>query len=181
MRPCLSLAVVAALAVAGCGDEDPPPPDPPAVRLTIEAPADASVVRTDTVELAGRVTPARAAVEVLGKTARVVRGEFSTEVALEEGANVIDVSATMPGRSAAFAALRVTYDPRVTIPDLTGVVDEAAADRLSGLGLDPRRESIGGLLDELRSGERRVCASEPPYGTVVEPGSEVLLLTAKRC
>ena len=39
------------------------------------------------------MTPARAAVRVLGKAARVVGGEFSTDVALEEGANVIDISA----------------------------------------------------------------------------------------
>lgn len=177
----LPLALLAALALAGCGGDDPPPPDPPGVRLTIESPADASVVREGSVELTGRVTPARAAVQVLGEAARVVGGEFSTEVRLDEGANVIDVAATMPGRSAAFAALRVTYDPRVTVPDLAGVGDEEAADRLSALGLDPSRESVGGLLDELRSGERRVCESDPPPGTLVEPGSEVLLLTAKRC
>jgi len=181
VRSRLPLALLAALALAGCGGEDPPPPDPPAVRLTISAPADASVVREDTVELTGRVTPARAAVQVLGAAARVVGGEFSTEVALEEGANVIDVSATMPGRSAAFAALRLTYDPRVTVPDLVGVGDEEAADRISALGLEPTREAIGGLLDELRSGERRVCESDPPPGTLVEPGSDVRLLTGKRC
>ena len=181
MRPRLPLAVLAVLALTGCGSDDPPPPDPPAVRLTIASPDDASVVRTDSVELTGRVTPARAAVEVLGKAARVDGGEFSTEVSLDEGTNVIDVSATMPGRSAAFAALRVTYDPRVTVPDLVGVADEGAADRLTELGLDPSRESVGGLFDELRSGERRVCESEPPAGTLVDPGSEVLLLTAKRC
>ena len=181
MRSRLPLALLAALAIAGCGGDDPPPPDPPPVRLTIASPGDSSVVRTDGVELTGRVAPARAAVRVLGKAARVTGGEFSIEVPLEEGANVIDVSATMPGRSAAFAALRLTYDPRVTVPDLVGVGDEEAADRISALGLEPTREAIGGLLDELRSGERRVCESDPPPGTLVEPGSDVRLLTGKRC
>jgi hypothetical protein len=175
------LACLIALTLAGCGGEEPPPPDPPLVRLTIESPIDTAVVQGDTVELTGRVTRARAAVQVLGEPARVVGGAFSTDVPLEEGANVIDVAATMPGRSAAFAALRVTYDPRVAVPDLAGVADEEAADRLSALGLDPSRESVGGLLDELRSGERRVCESDPPPGTLVDPGSDVLLRTAKRC
>ncbi|MGH2968201.1 MAG: PASTA domain-containing protein [Solirubrobacteraceae bacterium] len=173
-------ALLATLALTGCGDEQPAP-DPPAVELTIDSPRDAAVIRADKVELKGRVSPARAAVLVLGEPAQVVDGVFATDVALEEGANVIDVSATLPGRSAAFEALRVTYDPRVTVPDLAGVGDEEAADRLEALGLDPSRESVGGLIDEFRSGERRVCASDPPAGTQVEPGSDVVLLTAKRC
>jgi hypothetical protein len=151
------------------------------VRLTISTPGDSSSVKSDTVKLAGRVSPARASVLVLGEPAVVSGGEFSADVPLEEGANVIDVSATMPGRSAAFAALRVTYDPRVAIPDLKGVGDDEAADRLSALGLDPGREAVGGLFDELRSGERRVCESDPPAGTLVEPGADVTLKTAKRC
>lgn len=59
--------------------------------------------------------------------------------------------------------------------------DEEAADRLTELGLDPTRESVGSLFDEFRSGERRVCESEPPPGTLVDPGSEVTLLVAKAC
>ena len=173
--------VLAALALAGCGDEDRPPPDPAPVRLTVEAPPDTSTVKEDSVEVRGRVSPARAAVEIQGEAAAVSSGAFSATVKLEEGANVIDVSATMPGRSAAFAALRVTYDPRVTVPDLSGVQDDEAADRIEALGLEPALESIGGLFDELRSGPRRVCESDPPAGSVVDPGSSVTLRTAKRC
>jgi hypothetical protein len=179
--PRLPLALLLALGVAGCGGDDRPPPDPPVVRLTISAPNDGSTVKADSVEIAGRVSPARAAVLVLGEPAVVSGGGFTAKVPLEEGANVIDVAATMPGRSAAFAALRVTYDPRVAIPDLKGVGDDEAADRLSALGLDPSREAVGGLFDELRSGERRVCDSDPPSGTLVEPGADVTLRTAKRC
>jgi hypothetical protein len=167
--------------VAGCGSEDKPAPDPDPVRLSITSPNDSTVVRDDSVELIGTVQPARAAVEVLGEAATVRGGSFSATVPLKEGVNVIDVEATMPGRSAAFAALRVTYDPRVTIPDLKGVVDDEAADKLSALGLDPSLEAIGGLLDEFRSGARRVCESDPPAGTVVDPGTDVVLKTAKRC
>ena len=169
------------LALAGCGGDDPPPRDPAAVRLTIEAPADTATVKEDTVELRGRVSPKRATVEVAGEAAPVSSGAFSKTVKLDEGVNVIDVSATMPGRSAAFAALRVTYDPRVTIPDLTGQVDEDAASKLDSLGLDVELEAVGGFLDELRSGPRRVCETDPPAGATVDPSSSVTLKTAKRC
>jgi hypothetical protein len=168
-------------AIPGCGGDDKPPPDPAAVRLSISTPADASTVREDSVELTGTVQPARAAVQVLGHAAANSGGTFSATVPLEEGVNVIDVSASMPGRSSAFAALRVNYDPRVTIPDLTHDVDSDAADKLTKLGLDPSLEAVGGLLDEFRSGARRVCESEPPAGTLVDPGSGVTLKTAKRC
>ena len=144
-------------------------------------PSDAAVIKQDTMELSGRVSPARASVKVKGEPTPVTGGTFSTTVELEEGSNVIDVSAAMPGRSTVFAAVRVTHDPRVRIPDLVGVPDEEAADRLTELGLEPSTDSVGSLFDEFRSGERRVCMSEPPPGTLVDPGSEVLLLVAKQC
>jgi Glucodextranase, domain B/PASTA domain len=177
----LPLALLLALGVVGCGGNDPLPPDPPAVRLTVTSPSDASTVKEDSVEISGRVAPARASVLVMGKAAPVAGGEFSADVSLDEGANVIDVSASMPGRSAAFAALRVTYDPRVTIPDLKGVTDEEAAGRIEGLGLDSSLQAVGGLFDELRSGARKVCESDPPAGSTVDPGTGVTLKTAKRC
>jgi beta-lactam-binding protein with PASTA domain len=111
----------------------------------------------------------------------VSNGAFSKTVKLREGVNVIDVNASMRGRSPAFAALRVTYDPRVTIPDLEHLVDDEAADRIDKLGLEPELEAVGGLFDELRSGPRRVCETDPPAGTTVDPGSTVTLKTAKRC
>ena len=179
--PLRSLVLLVLLVVlAGCGD-DKPPPDPAAVRLSISSPQDSSTVREDTVELTGTVQPARAAVEVLGHAAAVSGGTFSATVPLQEGVNVIDVSASMPGRSPAFAALRVNYDPRVTIPDLTHAVDDDAAKQLGKLGLEPTLEAVGGLLDEFRSGARRVCETDPPAGTVVDPGTEVVVKTAKRC
>ena len=139
-----------------------------------------STVKEDSVELRGRVSPARASVEgARGGAPPVSNGAFSATVKLDEGVNVIDVSASMPGRSAAFAALRVTFDPRVTIPDLSGVQDDEAASKLDALGLDVSLDAVGGLFDELRSGPRRVCESDPPAGSVVDPGSKVTLKTAK--
>lgn len=169
------------LGLAGCGGEEKRAPDPAPVRLTISRPPDTSTVREDRVTLSGKVQPARAAVEVLGKSATVRGGSFSATVPLDEGVNVIDVSATMPGRSAAFAAVRVTYDPRVTVPDLTGVTDDDASARLDKLGLDASLDAVGGLLDEFRSGTRNVCETDPPKGTLVDPGAKVVVKTAKRC
>jgi hypothetical protein len=173
--------LLAALALAGCGSDEPPPPDPPVVRLTIEAPADTATVKDDTVELRGRVQPERASVEIQGEKAAVANGAFSKVVSLSEGTNVIDVSASSPGRTPAFAALRVTYDPRVTIPDLAGQVDDDAAAKVEKLGLDVQLDAVGGLFDELRSGPRRVCETDPPAGTTVDPGTTVTLKTAKSC
>ena len=67
------------------------------------------------------------------------------------------------------------------IPDLAGTVDEDAAARIDKLGLEVELDAVGGLFDELRSGPRRVCESDPPAGTVVDPGSTVTLKTAKTC
>ena len=173
--------LLAVLALAGCGSDDPPPADPPAVRLMIEAPPDTSTSKDSTVELRGRVQPARAAVEVGGEAAPVSGGAFSKTVKLEQGMNVIDVSASSPGRSSAFAALRVTYDPRVRIPDVAGKVDEDAAAELEKLGLDVQLDAVGGLLDEFRSGPRRVCETDPPAGAEVDPGSTITLKTRKTC
>jgi hypothetical protein len=180
-RSALACLMLLAAAASGCGGDSKPPPDPAPVRLSITSPTDSSTSRDDTVQLTGTVQPPRAAVEVLGHAATVNGGSFSTRVSLDEGVNVIDVSATMPGRSAAFAALRVTYDPRVTVPDLTHAVDDDAASRLSKLGLDPQLEATGGLFDEFRSGPRRVCESDPPAGTEVDPGTTVTLKTRKTC
>ena len=175
-----AVVVLALVALAGCGGADRPPPDPPAVRLAISSPADASTVQADEVEIAGTVSPARASVEVMGEPTPVSAGAFSTTVKLDEGSNVIDVSATMPGRSPAFAAVRVNRDPRVTVPDLVGLTEDDASRRLTELGLDPSRDHVGGLFDDFHSGPRRTCATEPAKGTRLEPGSEVVLRVAKR-
>jgi hypothetical protein len=174
-------ALAAAVALAGCGGEDRPPPDPAPVRLTIDAPADGTVVREGSLEVRGHVSPGRARVEVKGEPTPVSGGTFATTVELEEGVNLIDVSAAMAGRSSAFRAIRVTHDPRIVVPDLTGEVDVDAAERIDKLGLDPAIDHVGGLFDDFRSGVPRVCETEPPPGAKLLPGDEVVLKVARKC
>ena len=86
----LLIPFLAASLLPACGGDARPPPDPPAVRLTITAPADSTTVSESTTQLTGRVSPARASVKVKGEETEVTDGEFSAEVQLEEGVNVID-------------------------------------------------------------------------------------------
>jgi len=42
-------------------------------------------------------------------------------------------------------------------------------------------DAVGGLLDEFRSGPRRVCETDPPAGAEVDPRSTITLKTRKTC
>jgi len=176
-RPALLL--VAGLAVAACG-ADTPPPRPPAVQLYLDAPADGARVDARTLEIRGRVSPASAQVRVLGRAAESAGGRFSIEVALSEGANVVDVSATAHDRAPALAALRVTLDTRVAVPDVTGLPSAQAASRLDALGLRFRERRTDSFLDRLLPA-REVCTTEPEAGSRVARGSEVVLEVARDC
>lgn len=177
--------VAAGLAVAfltgACGDDPERPRAEPEVELTLEAPADAGLVREDTVALSGRVRPAAAQVEVLGERVEVDGGRFSTEVGLEPGANLIDVAASADGRRPDFAAVRVVYEQRVTLPDVVGRDADTAQEELEGLGVTVRAEDAGGFLDPLLPGDPQVCEMQPGAGEDVLPGSEVTLLVARDC
>ena len=162
---------------SGCGDSPAQRP----VRLEITAPADAAVVHGGSVEVRGLVKPRGARVLVLGRPARVARGEFSAVVPLREGSNLIDVGASARGASPAWNALRVTREVPVTLPDLTGATREDAVDELDALGLHADVEEQGDLLDELLGGDWIVCASDPPAGSDVRRGSDVHLIVAKGC
>lgn len=171
------LLVVAAGYASGCGDD---PAERP-VRLEITAPADAAVVDDDSVEVRGLVRPRGARVLVLGRRARVVRGEFRAVVSLTEGSNLIDVGATARGASPAWDALRVTREVLVTLPDLTGVTRDDAIDRLDSLGLRPEVQEEGDLLDELLGGDWTVCETEPAAGSDVQRGARIHVVVARGC
>jgi hypothetical protein len=171
------LLIVAGGNASGCGDD---PAERP-VRLEITAPADAAAVDDDSVEVRGRVRPRGARVLVLGRRARVVRGEFRTVVPLREGSNLIDVGATARGAAPAWRALRVTREVLVTLPDLTGATRDDAIDQLDALGVRAEVQEEGDLLDELLGGDWTVCETQPPAGSAVHRGARIHLVVARGC
>jgi hypothetical protein len=168
------------LAVAACG-ASARPASGPRVTLSLSAPGDAKPVRAESVRVEGTVSPSAASVEVNGKAASVNGGSFSADVSLEPGENVIDVTASAPGRRPDADAVRVTRDMRVEIPDLAGQPREAAESRLKGLGLDVDEERSGNFLDRFFGGEEQVCELHPGAGELVEPGTTVTVTVAPNC
>jgi hypothetical protein len=171
----------AVLGLAGCGGDEPRPRPLAPVSLEIVAPDDASTVRQGGVEIRGRVDPPSARVLVLGRRAEVSDGEFTATVPLREGANVIDVAASARGASAVWSAVRVTRRVTVPVPDVVGrPLDEAKA-RVEAVGLDPKEDKGGGLLEPLLPGTWTVCETSPSAGTEVRRGTEVRLSALKGC
>ncbi len=182
MRTCTITAVLAvALLMAACGEEEKPPGRESLVELTLTAPPDADTTRDERIEISGTVKPASATVQVLGSEVAVEEGRFSTEVALEPGANLIDVAGSARGRRPDFAALRVIREQRVSLPDLVGRDADTAREELEGLGLTVRAEDSGGFFDPLLPGDPAVCAMDPGAGEQVLPGTEVTLQVARDC
>lgn len=176
------ITLVIAIFASGCSsDPEPPPPPPERVRVNITAPADNAVVREDGVRLTGRVTPSTAQVRVLGKDVAVQDGAFETTVPLDVGANVVDVLASAGRRRPAMAAIRITRQVPVTVPDILGVSADEARDRLAELGLKPRIEQGGSILDDLLPIDAVVCSTAPRTGTEVEGGTEIEVVVSKLC
>jgi hypothetical protein len=175
--------VATVVVVSGCGGEDEPQAAkaPAPVRLAITTPADTSTVQGESVEIRGTVAPEGAAVRVMGKDAIVSGGAFSAEVALEPGANVIDVMATARNRSAAMTAVRVGREMPVEVPDLDGLTIEEAQDRIADAGLELEVQQGGGLLEDIIPGEPGVCEQQPEAGTEVRRGATVRAVVAKSC
>jgi hypothetical protein len=183
MRVPTLLILACLVTAAGCGGDDneraqrPPAP----VQLDVNEPNDMAVVQSETVEVRGTVEPAGASVRVLGDEASVSGGTFSAEVALDPGANVIDVIATARGRSTAMTAFRVTRELPVEVPDLDGLQVQEVEDTLSDVGLRPQIDQRGGLIEELLPGEPAVCQQDPEPGTEVRRGTTVRVEVSKSC
>lgn len=182
-RRCLvPITLMIALCAPGCSSGPEPAPAPlERVRLNVTEPADNAVVRDDSVRLTGRVTPSTAQVRIRGEDVPVQDGAFDATVPLEVGANVVDVLASSGRRRPAMAAIRITRQVPVRVPDLRGVSADEARDRLAGLGLRPRIEQGGSILDDLLPIDAVVCSTSPEEGTEVEGGAEVEVVVSKLC
>src|SRR3954447_9453416 len=168
--------------LAGCGGGDAASRKPPRpVRLQVSSPADTALVRSGTVEVRGTVSPAAAQVRVQGRPAQVSGGTFSAVVALDQGANVIDIAATARNHAAALTAFRVTREQRVAVPDLTGAGVDDAERALARRGLHLRTERGGGFLDPLVPHGLAVCEQDPVGGTDVQRGATVRAVVARAC
>jgi hypothetical protein len=183
MRPSVLLLACLCAAATGCGGdgEQRAQRTPLAVELDVSTPADNSVVRSDTVEVSGTVEPAGAAVMVLGRSADVSGGSFSAEVDLQPGANVIDVIATARGRGPAMTAVRVTRELPVEVPDIGGLEEAEAKERLEQAGLLLEATRGGGLFDDLLPGEPAACGQDPEAGSEVRRGTTVHAEFRKSC
>ncbi len=182
MRTCTIAAVLAVASLtSACGENATPPQREPLVELRLTAPIDADTTRAERVEVTGTVKPAGASVQVLGDDVAVQDGRFSTDVALEPGANLIDVAGSARGRRPDFAALRVVREERVPLPNVVGRDADTAQEELEARGLKVRTEDAGGFFDPLLPGDPNVCEMEPAPGTQVLPGTEVTLRVARDC
>jgi Glucodextranase, domain B/PASTA domain len=173
------LGLLLVVALAGCGKRERTPALAP-VRVALTAPEDLAEVEAPTVTVRGHVTPPGARVLVDGVEATQRGGEFSAEVDLRGGANLIDVQASAPRHPAAFAAVRVTRLVPVEVPKLEGLSPGDATERLQVLGLGAEVRKVN-PIDFLLPGTVGVCGTEPEEGAKVRTGSSVTLLVQKSC
>jgi len=172
------LPLLLAALEAGCGDDEPTR----RVQLTLVTPSDGAVVHTDSVEVTGRVSPPGARVLVGGRAATVTGGRFRASTPLNEGTNVIDVGASADDSRTSWAALRVSRQTLVRVPDLAGLGRDEAVGRLRDAGLRPEvEEQPESLLDRILGGSPAVCESTPGPEAELPRGATVRLLVSRGC
>jgi hypothetical protein len=140
-----------------------------------------AVEHSDSVEVHGTVSPVSARVMVEGRDVAVRGGQFTTSVSLDPGTNLIDVVAGAKAARPAMLALRVRRQVTVNVPDLTGLTPSDAKDALGSLGLKADIKKAGGILELLLPEDARVCDTDPPARTSVNPGTTVTVFAAKAC
>ncbi|WP_028067877.1 PASTA domain-containing protein [Solirubrobacter soli] len=179
MRRPLILLLAAGLLVSACG-EAPRPTAEPRVKLKLDAPDSGGKTRDTHIAVSGTVSPADSAVQVMGVEAQVTAGQFTADVDLEPGGNVIDITASSPGRRSATDAVRFTRDMTVDVPDVLGQTPEDATAALKDIGLVAVVQDDGNWLDRLL-GAPQVCTTDPSAGTAVAKGTKVTVHTARAC
>jgi hypothetical protein len=177
----VAAALLVATVLAGCGGEDKPAPAPAPVRLSLDSPRDTATVQADSVVLRGSVSPVSARVRVRGEQATMSSGRFRAEVPLDVGTNVIDVVAEAPGKSPAFAAIRVTREDTVAVPDVAGLSVDDARSALKDAGLKASVRRKGGFLEDVVPRSVRVCDTDPPAGESVPRGRTVEVTAGRLC
>jgi PASTA domain/Glucodextranase, domain B len=175
----LIVLLAAGLVLSACG-EAPRPGSEPRVKLKLDAPNSGGTTRADHVAVSGSVTPGDASVLVMGVKAQVSGGQFTADVRLQPGGNVIDIAASSPGRRSVADAVRFVRDMSVDVPDVVGSSPEDATAALKDAGLVAEIEEDGNWLDRLL-GAPQVCTMSPPAGSAVAKGSKVTLQTARAC
>jgi len=173
----VALVLVAGACLAGC--EGAARQQPVALRVT--APLDSAVVRDRMIEVRGRVRPSGARVFVAGRRASVSGDEFRAIVPLRSGPNLVDLGASAPGSQTTWAAVRVTREIVVKLPDLVGAPRGSAVDRLATLGLRSEVAKQRSFFDILNPAGWRVCETGPQGGAEVPKWTLVRVVVSKSC
>jgi hypothetical protein len=169
--------VAVAACLGGCGGSE----RQHQVVLRVTAPLDSAVVRDHMLDVRGRVRPAGARVLVAGRRASVSGREFRATVPLRSGSNLVDVGASAPGARATWAAVRVTREIVVTLPDVVGASRGDAVDRIQSLGLRSDVTEQRSFFDVINPAGWRVCETGPPGGAEVPKRALVRVVVSKRC
>jgi hypothetical protein len=176
----LPILLAAGLVLSACG-ATPRAATGPRVHVKIATPNNGGTTFDDHVAITGTVTPADAAVRVMGEDADVTGdGTFEADVQLAPGGNVIDVTATAPGHRPATDAVRFNRDTRILVPNVVDASPEDAVRTLESAELKAAVRESGSWLDRLL-GDPHVCATDPPAGRRVYKGSTVTVETARDC
>jgi hypothetical protein len=182
LTPLLAAGTAVLLATCGgSGGGSPAARALPQVHMRVTSPSDLTSTRGTSVTIRGSVDPPGASVSVLGRQAEVVGSSFTTTVDLQPGTNVIDLAATAPQRGPALAAIRVTREMPVAVPDLSGLAPDAARKQVEGLGLKYAESEGGGLFESLLPGTPGVCEQDPSPGADAMRGTTVRVIVSKRC
>lgn len=118
---------------------------------------------------------------MLGRAIATDRGEFTTQVQLQPGSNLVDVLAGAAHDNAAMTAVRVYRQILVTIPNVSNDSPDGAAKALVALGLQVRLKDTNPFYAFLIPGGQGVCGTSPGSGHRVLPGTTVTVSVSKTC